>query len=239
MSHIAREQATGRAAPVLDAGLLERVGELNFDYLELLCSSAPEVADAERSPDLPPALVCALQAARTEARRAMAAAPFTLYSLGFEDEGFWRAICEPDGGSVATRYDSHSRSPLQASFCRIALLHAWHVASGNPLAARMLYAMPSSTIKRLASAPLWRIQRIAADYPALLAPRWPTNPVFWPDLVRFAAAGDQRRLHMTQLLGAQLIAAEIGGASSTPAVSHRLHARRAELRKLIRPGKSG
>jgi hypothetical protein len=44
-------------------------------------------------------------------------------------------------------------------------------------------------------------------------PRWPTNPGFWPDLARFAAAGDQQRLATAKLLGSQLIAAELQGSA--------------------------
>jgi hypothetical protein len=40
-------------------------------------------------------------------------------------------------------------------------------------------------------------------------PRWPTNPAFWPDLIRLAAANDTRRLGTARLLGTQLIAAEL------------------------------
>ena len=44
-----------------------------------------------------------------------------------------------------------------------------------------------------------------------MTPRWPANPAFWPDLIRFAASGDSRRLETTQLLGNQLIAVELEG----------------------------
>ena len=67
----------------------------------------------------------------------------------------------------------------------------------------------------IADTPLWQLRRIAVDYAGLLMPRWPTNPCFWPDLVRFAAAVMPRRLATAQLLGSQLIAAELELARRT------------------------
>ncbi len=83
----------------------------------------------------------------------------------------------------------------QCSFCELALLHAWHVAAKNTMAARMVYAMPYATARRLVNTPLWQIRCIAGSYSELMMLRWPTNPAFWPDLIRFAASNDARRLH--------------------------------------------
>ena len=102
----------------------------------------------------------------------------------------------------------------QGAFCELALLHAWHVATCSPLAARMVYAMPEATAHRLAATPLWQVRRIADNHGDLLAPRWPTNPAFWPDLLYFAATGDAQRLGIAQLLGHQLIAAELEYAAA-------------------------
>jgi hypothetical protein len=53
------------------------------------------------------------------------------------------------------------------------------------------------------------VRRLSVHHASLLMPRWPTNPGFWPDLVRFAAAGDHHRLATAKILGSQLIAAEL------------------------------
>lgn len=201
-------RAPGAAAPVLNASLLGRIRELNLDYLDLLASGR-SVRSAQGAFELlSESLVAAIAGLTREARFALASTPYTLYSLGFEDRSFWRFASEAAEAQVVERYAGPCESPYEA-FCEAALLFAWHVASSNPLAGRMLFAMGEAAALQLAEAPFWRLRRLAAEHARLLTPRWPTNPAFWPDLVRFAAAKDERRLRTTQLLGCQLIAAEL------------------------------
>jgi hypothetical protein len=208
------EGSPGASAPVLNAGLLARVHELNLDYVELLVGEHASPGCAAQLRHLPPRLAPTIASLAGASRRALASTPFTLYSLGFEDERFWRAACATQSQALGQRYSSAGAAWLQGLFCELALLHAWHVATCSPLAARMVYAMPEATAHRLAAAPLWQVRRIASDHTDLLAPRWPTNPAFWPDLVSFAASGDAQRLRTAQLLGHQLIAAELEYAAA-------------------------
>lgn len=235
----ARKHNVHSAAPVLDSALLATIQQLNLDYLELLVA---EHANGERTAQLqhlPPTQRAALAAVPAGALPMMAATPYTLYSLGVEDENFWASICADSiagiPASVMHRYAPTSDTSAQFAFCKLALFHAWHVAATNPMAARVLYAMPYTTAERLAARPLWQITCIASRHPALLMPRWPTNPAFWPDLIRFAAARDVRRLTTARLLGVQLIAAELEVACAlsrprSPIVpSPRLRARKLQM----------
>lgn len=201
------------AAPVLDPALLARIQQLNLDYLELLVAEHAGGECAAQLQHLPPTQRAALAALPANALRLLAATPYTLYSLGLEDENFWGSICasavEGAPASVVQRYARTNDASAQRAFCELALLHAWHVAATNSMAARVVYAMPYTTAQRLAATPLWHITRIAASHATLLMPRWPTNPAFWPDLIRFAAANDMRRLIPAKLLGVQLVAAEL------------------------------
>jgi len=227
------------AAPVLDDALLGRIQQLNLDYLQLLVAERASSECAAQLQHLPPTQRAALAALPTSALSAMAETPYTLYSLGVEDENFWASICadsiEGIPSSVVQRYAPRSDTTAQFAFCNLAIIHAWHVAAMNPMAARVLYAMPYTTAQRLAATPLWQITCIASRHAALLMPRWPTNPAFWPDLIRFAAAKDARRLTTARLLGVQLIAAELEVACAlsrprTPIVpSPRLRARKLQL----------
>jgi hypothetical protein len=203
------ERSPGASAPVLNAALLARVHELNLDYVELLISEHASPGCAAQLQHLPPRLAPTIASLAEGSRRALAATPFTLYSLGFEDERFWRTVCATQAQALVQRYSSATGTWMQGPFCELAVLHAWHVATSSPLAARMVYAMPEATAYRLAATPLWQVRRIATDHPDLLAPRWPMNPAFWPDLAYFAATGDMHRLRTAQLLGHQLIAAEL------------------------------
>jgi hypothetical protein len=198
---------------VLDDALLARIQQLNVDYLELLIAERATAECSAQLQHLSPTQRAALTALPTSVLPALAETPYSLYSLGFEDENFWASICasaiEDTPSSVMHRYARSPDVSTQRGFCELALLHAWHVAATNPMAARVIYAMPYTTAQRLAATPLWQITRIASAHAMLLMPRWPTNPAFWSDLIRFAAKKDARRLTTARLLGVQLIAAEL------------------------------
>lgn len=230
------DELPGTSAPVLSAAILARIHELNVDYIELLTAEhdAPAMgiepnlhSDAGQLRHLPHRLHAAIAELSHPARISLAALPYTLYSLGFEDEKLWRSLAQPAAlaASLSTseRYAQPHSASLQASLCEVALLYAWHVATSSPLAARLIYAMPESVAQRLTAAPPWYVRRLAVHHASLLMPRWPTNPGFWPDLVRFAAAGDQQRLGTAKVLGSQLIAAELQASALQ---SPRLRARR-------------
>jgi hypothetical protein len=229
------EDRPGVSTPVLGPALLARIHELNYDYLELLRSHRQSTAPPATG-SLPRKVLNALAELPDARRRSLAAAPYTLYSLGFEDQELWRAkspSSSPSNADWPYAAILAATTPPQA-FCEVALFHAWHVAVLHPFAARMIYSLPDATAARLVVTPLWQLRCVARNAGALLLPRWPTNPCFWSDLVKFAADGDERRLRTAQLLGSQLIAAELHAAVGThevsgvmlPVLSPRLRARR-------------
>jgi hypothetical protein len=218
MSYRFTEELPGASTPILSAAVLARIRELNLDYIELLAveRNAVEASDGQLR-HLPCKLHAAIAEMSPAARVSLAALPYTLYSLGFEDEKLWRALAQPAAlaasMSMSERYSQSRDASLQASLCEVALLYAWHVTASSPLAARLIYAMPEAVAARLMAAPMWYVRRLAVHHASLLMPRWPTNPGFWPDLVRFAVAGDQPRLATAKVLGSQLIAAELQGSA--------------------------
>jgi hypothetical protein len=107
------------------------------------------------------------------------------------------------------RYAGSRSACLQTQFCETALLQAYQTARTLPLAARLMYSMSEPVRERLAALPLWRIRRLASDHPSLLLPKWSTHACFWPDLLSYAAANETVKLTTVQLLGVQLIAAEL------------------------------
>ncbi|HEY0684252.1 MAG TPA: hypothetical protein VGD45_18100 [Steroidobacter sp.] len=227
-------------APVLEPSLLASVHQLNLDYLEMLIAERETAHGGAQLQHLPPRQRAALAALSPRALRSVAAVPYTLYSLGFEDEKFWSAVsanataATPD--SFMHRYARVGDESAHYVFCELALFHAWHVAATNTMAARVVYAMPYATALRLARTPLWQIRCIAASYGVLMMPRWPTNAAFWPDLIRFAGMNDARRLQITRLQGMQLIAQELEVACELsrrdPRLSPTLASPRLRARKL-------
>lgn len=227
MSRIVTEDLLGSTAPVLSTAVLQRIHELNLDYLELLAVQYNAASAGGQLQHLPGKLHAAIAGLSRAARVSLAAQPYTLYSLGFEDEKLWRSLGEPAASlPIDERYLQTHAAQLQASLCEVALLYAWHVATSSPLAARFIYAMPEATALRLSVVPLWYVKQLAAHHAVLLRPRWPTNPGFWPDLVHLAAVEDQERLATAKLLGSQLIAAELEASSIQ---SPRLRVRRVQL----------
>lgn len=224
----AKRVAPGVASPVLPADVLGRIHDLNLDYLELLVAEYGNPQSGGRQ--LPERVARGLVELSRQARQTLARVSFSLYSLGFEDPDFWRtALCgveEP----VTARY-APAGTAVRTGFCELALLHAWHLAVTRPIAARIVYGIPSELGERMARVKFWQLKRLAVDHPALLTPRWPSNPCFWPDMVTFARTGDLRRLGTVQQLGRQLMAVELQ-ASAAPHSAIRLRQRNLLLQRL-------
>jgi len=199
----------GATAPVLRADLLARLHALNADYLELL---ATQPAASELSTCLPPRVHAGLVALGPSERRRIARTPYALYSFRFDEVRLWQKICTPAADSLAHRYRAAATSMLDA-FRELALIEVWQVAQTDALAARLLYGLPDLVRTMLIAQPLWRIKRIAAEHSRALAPRWPANRRYWPDLIRFAQENDAIGLRTAQLLGTQLIGCELDRAS--------------------------
>ena len=215
MSDRNKEVVPGRRAPVLSRALLARTHEMNRDYVELLLAERSLLRHGIATETLPPKVLDALERLPLDARQALAGCPYALYSLGFDDLKFWSSALAEDASdaassSIESRYGVLSSAPIQTAFCEAAMFLAWHTAESEPIAARFLFGMPDTVVRLLCGAPLSRIRRVAIDYPGLLTPRWPRNPAFWPDLIRFADTMDSR-LEAAQLLGNQLIASELDG----------------------------
>lgn len=227
----------GAAAPVLATDLRERLAALNLDYLELLIAAAASPASGGLQ-SLPDRVLESLRKADRASLRLLASAAFSLYSLGFEDQEFWRTALRIDASSIDARYGTVSAAVVQSSFCEIALLHAWHVAVSQPLAARLIHGMSATLVASMTNAQFWQLRRIAVDYPGLLMPRWPANPCFWPEMVKFSIAGDTRRLHALQQLGHQLLAIDLLASSDRCGAArqrqHNLLRQRLQLGRLSR-----
>jgi hypothetical protein len=234
MSKPIKDDLPFSAPPVLTDALLHRVYELNLDYLHVLRAEQLEAQRAAQLQHFSPKLIEHIAMADQAALQRMARAPYTLYSLGFEDLKLWQAACAARE-EMTSRYCTNTSAWVQGPFYEVALLFAWHIASSSRLAARVLLAMSDSLTELFAKTSLSQVRRIAIDYPGLLMPRWPANPIFWPDLVRFAQADDRTRLDNVKLLGTQLIAAQLQAAEGQD--QRLLNAHRLQYAARVRGGK--
>ena len=214
--------------PVLTPPLLDRIRQLNLEYLQWV--SAPAASLCAHADAMPGAIRQALGSLSPSTLQLVAAAPYALFSLGFEDQELWLPALSDDdacGLQVADSASTACHFQGHAAFCETVIFFAWHVAVANRLAARMALGMPAAVIERLQSASFRKLQHIMRASPWLLMPRWPSNPRFWPDLLKCAALGNPDAVKEAHLLGSQLIASDLRVADSPqPEVAGRLRAAR-------------
>jgi hypothetical protein len=234
MSKSIKDELPFSAPPVLTDALLHRIHEINLDYLRLLRSEQAHAECAAQLQHFAPKFLDNVAKADGGALQRAARVPYTLYSLGFEDLKFWQGACNASD-ELSLRYCSSSSAWVQGPFYEVALLFAWHVASSSRLAARVLFAMPDALVALFAKTSPSQVRRIAIDYPGLLMPRWPTNPGFWPELIRFAQEDDRGRMNNVKLLGTQLIAAQLQAAEGLD--QRVLNAHRLQYAARVRGGK--
>ena len=196
-------------APVLRLDLLDCLHGLNADYLELLAAEYKFGTCAAQLQYFPQRLHATIASLTAEERLRIARTPYSLFSLRFGDVRFWSTVCRPTNVPLDVRYSPRCSHSLEGPFCEMALIQAWQTARAFPLAARLMYSMGEQVRDCFQAMPLWQVRRLAIDHPSLLMPRWPTNAGFWPDLLAFSLKKDLARLTAVQLLGTQLVAAEI------------------------------
>jgi hypothetical protein len=206
--------------PVLTPSLLSRVQRLNLEYLQLLLD-VQTPGPCAHADCLSQGILQSLRKLSPAALQSVAAAPYALYTLGFEDQEFWLAklsASASDAGTMQVADDAAMgcRVLRHAAFGEAVIFFAWHLAVASPLAARVMCGLPAAVAESLQTASFGKLQSVMRTCPWVLMPRWSGNPRFWPDLVKFAAAGDSQAVRHIQLLGNQLIACDLRLAESPP-----------------------
>lgn len=197
---------------------------LNLDYLQLLILETQEFP-AEAYAQLP-ALDAGLSSAMADAPLSrlaeLAECGLSLFTLSLHNAALWQRIASIGvHDAMSRRYAAAgeaadaSRQGLgrRSAFMECALFYAWHLANSDRRAALNCLGMPVHTADIFASLKLWQLRNMAMKHPQLLAPRWPANTCFWPDLVQYLSTGDRRHLDHARLLGAQLMAQELEPSS--------------------------
>lgn len=187
---------------VLDAGTLETIRESNQGFLTLLVrrhAAEPTLAVF----GLNVASAAAVAALNEHGRRAVAACPYTLFNLRFDDAGFWRRVAvdcrDPGPDSLAD----------EAAFARTTLFLAWHLTRYNDPAAAIALGMTPAVQRVWRRLPLPALACATSAALPQLAARWGAQPLFWARLLQVtAAAGSPGRHADARLLGLQLLAAE-------------------------------
>lgn len=190
--------------PHLSVEMLGSLHDLNHRFLDLIGARAGDwrLPGALHLPAEVSGQVAPLSAAQ---RAAAANCPYALFDLRFHDTAHWRARLVGAGQwriADATVVDDDI-----ASFVRLALFYAWHVASTAKPAAELLLGMNTHTAAAFRGARLNGLQALAASETANLTARWSTSGAYWSALMGAASRADTARLHRVQLFGVQLAAA--------------------------------
>jgi hypothetical protein len=184
--------------------LLRQLHVLNRCFIELICKH-----------DLPGCdFLEELRALDAAAVHELCAMPFTLYELPFANDAFWRQYARVPASVQRTAWFAVG-SDKAREIAAMTLILAWHAVHKDPASARLFFGMSQGTFETLHAADVATLTAMIEPAAEELRPRWPSNPHFWPDLVRCAGA-DPLRMQGTRLLGSQLLAAEQFGERLTP-----------------------
>ena len=194
--------------------------QLNIDFLKLLIVANQPDAESTvitRSQlGLPKLQAVTLINCSDEALRIMASCGFSLFNFNFHLVDMWERMAKVSNEqSSVQRYANdvsgagNAVEVAYAGFAECALFFAWHLAQHQPIAARTMLGMREETAAILAPLQLWQCRQIAQRNYQSLAPRWPHNPYFWVDLLRYAETNDQQYFKFARLMGTQLIARDM------------------------------
>ena len=153
-----------------------------------------------------------LQACEIESTLVMAACPYALFDAAFRQHECWQAICSSPGtppreAASATSGPAEYLAEYDA-LTEMALFFAWHLATTNALATRLVLGMSSATAELIRSSTLPTIAGATRARRRLLRPRWPQRTLFWRRLLTITAQSSQEEATTAQLMGIQLMATE-------------------------------
>jgi len=184
------------------------MAHLNRDYLALLIADggAPLASDVMKVlREAPPPLLDSI-----------ASCSFALFVMRMPGEVQTPGPVPQVNDPAIDRYGiSLSSDGTWPAFVAATWSFAWHLCRTSPLAARVMLGLPATAIGQAAGLEPWQLRHLAGRQCAPVAPRWPSNPCFWPDLVRYADNQSPLRLTASRLLGMQLLAADVGTAPAT------------------------
>jgi hypothetical protein len=184
--------------------MLESVRELNHRFLDLFTTPSCDWSSLPRL-RVPPGVAERIAPLSSSQKAAAANCPYALFDLRFDDGGYWQErLANVGRWGVA---DAGSGDPTASSFVSLALFFAWHVASSETPASRVLLGMSEVTAATFRSATIDRVPVLVADAAANLTARWSNWHAYWSALINAAAQPNFPDLRRIQLYGLQLAAA--------------------------------
>jgi hypothetical protein len=184
------------------------LAELNAECLGMLATRAAQGVDG-----LAPPLLVGLRDEWAElsnqAVRRLAAAPFSLFDLGFARAPRWLETRARGVSDPSQRSENPFFTPDAArAITRRMLVYAWHLARSRPRAACLVFGATLPSVEALAACSLSALEAAAEGNADALKPRWSHQVAFWRELLAAASAGADTRLRELLLGGIQRLAAE-------------------------------
>jgi hypothetical protein len=212
------------AGGVLNAALRGVLRDLNARFL--VCLQRMSDVDLGHL-GFVPSVARLLRGCDIEGTPAIAGCPYALFDAAFGHHEFWRAICGAASGQGASREHRTAASeppepwPDCEALTEMVLFFAWHLASANPLATRLVLGMAPATADLLGSCSFPAVASVARTRRYLLRPRWPQRMLFWRRLLAITTHSTGAEMASAQLVGIQLMATEGAIGPGQPASAGR------------------
>lgn len=194
----------------ISAGNLGSLRDLNHRFLDLAAARGSGWAAAgtgwvAAGAGLPSELAGRVAPLSAAQRDAVAACPYALFDLRFQDGGHWRRRLQNSGEWRVA--DESIVDDDAVSFVRLALFYAWHVAASGGLTGQVLLGMSGDTAAALRRITVNQLPALVVTEAANLSARWSECTAFWNALTAAASRDDPAALRRVQLHGLQLAAA--------------------------------
>ena len=173
--------------------LARDLSELNAGFLVLVAQGT--------NAGLPDDVAQRLRELAPDARRRLAAAPFALFGLGFEDEAGWARMLSPGVRDLEPGYAS--QEPRAERFTLLALTALRGFVRAAPHSVSAWIGMPSGTRARLADVDISALCAVAACAAPRLQGRFLARQHLWRRIIDAASHADERDLRLLIALGKQ------------------------------------
>lgn len=191
--------------------------QLNEQCVELLC----ELAATSSYQQLPQFVLLNRDLWRLlepEARKRVAAFPFVIVNLRFNDAEVWQHASDGHLMTPAdsTFYNGVPRAKVFEDLALETLLFARQTAREDMNVAKVMFAMTLSVVRLIASLTVSQVRAIALGNASQLRVRWDSDPEFWGDLLIASRAGDERAMDALRRQGKLLFCGELVQRPSPP-----------------------
>jgi hypothetical protein len=152
-----------------------------------------------------------LLACETQALVIVAACPYALFDAGFRQHDFWQSVVRLTPPRAAPRDGTAELAdevPDYDVLTDLVLSFAWHLASTNVLASRLVLGMSPATAEIIRVSSLPAIASAVQLRRRLLRPRWPQRTLYWQRLLAITPHTSNEETIAAQLVGIQLMATD-------------------------------